>query len=140
MALRNCILLVVTAALASAALVLLASSSFVRDGAASPGPNTLHLDGARPTAFIAASSGVKVHYVDSGTAAIAPGADNGFELTCPKKFPHPVAGYGGPNDAATFGKVVLSDSYPRGGRHWAVGMKNLTDQPQKFFVGIVCVA
>jgi hypothetical protein len=35
---------------------------------------------------------------------------------------------------------VIADSTPfRNGRSWSVGVKNLSNQPREFYVGIVCI-
>jgi hypothetical protein len=139
MSFRSCTVLVVGSAFASATVVLLAVAAFGSALGIPNGRDRFDVAAAKPAAFATAHSGLKVRYVESGVGTVQPGADDGFEMTCPKKIPHPVAGYGGPVDDATVGKIVLSDTFHRSGRDWDVGMKNLTDQPQKFFVGIVCV-
>ena len=42
--------------------------------------------------------------------------------------------------AANAGSIVIADSTPfKKGRSWSIGVKNLSDQPREFFVGVVCV-
>jgi hypothetical protein len=143
MSLTNKALMPAVAALALVAIVLSASSSFGREGSNAPSGNggRLHPAAERPIAFgAAARAGVKVRYVESGDESVAPHAGAGFSFKCPKKAPHAVAGYGGPSQPTGQGKVVLSDTFPfKKGRTLSVGVTNLSDQPQSFFVGIVCI-
>lgn len=120
--------------LAVVAVVLSASSSLGRSKSDPPGT-------ARGYPLAAASatkkSGLKVRYIYAD-GTLQPGGIDGFGLKCPKAAPHPISGYGGASEAAGDGKVGLLDSYPGRGRTWSVGVRNYSDQPLKFFVGVVC--
>ena len=81
-----------------------------------------------------------MRYLESDATQIGPGASDGFSFTCPKRTPRAVAGYGGTAQAAQAGSIVIADSTPfKKGRSWSVGVKNLSDQPREFYVGVVCV-
>jgi hypothetical protein len=141
----NKVCVAAAAALALGAIVMSASSSFGREsfGATSREAGRPHPYASTTTALAAARAvpgAVKVRYVESGDESVAPHAGSGFSFKCPKAAPHAVAGYGGPSQPAGEGKVVLSDAFPfKKGRSLSVGVTNLSDQPQSFFVGIVCV-
>ena len=127
-------------------LVLVASSSFGRDGASGPVERKLHplperlASAAHDAGTAAAAKGVKVRYLESDATAIGPGASDGYSFTCPKRTPRAVTGYGGSAQAAQAGDIVIADSTPfRKGRSWSVGVKNLSAQPREFYVGVVCV-
>ena len=134
------------ALMGSAAVFLIASSSFGRDGATGPADRKLHPQpqrlaaAAHGAASAAATKGVKVRYLESDATPLGPGASDGYSFTCPKRTPRAVAGYGGTARAANAGQIVIADSTPfKKGRSWSVGVKNLSDQPQEFYVGVVCV-
>jgi hypothetical protein len=133
--------------LGTAVLILLASSSFGRGDAPVPAANRkLHppaerlAGNARTSATAAAAKGAVVRYLESDATQIGPGASDGYSFTCPKKAPRAVAGYGGSAQAANAGDIVIADTTPFSkGRRWSVGVKNLSDQPRQFYVGVVCV-
>jgi hypothetical protein len=142
MSLKGSILALSAAVLVASAVVLLVSASFGRDSSTGrpDATGTLHPLLERPDAFAAARSGVRVRYLESDKETVGPGATAGFSFKCPKKTPRAIGGYGGPTDPASQGQVVLSDSIPfKGGRNWSVGVRNLSDQPRTFYVGVVCV-
>jgi hypothetical protein len=125
--------------LGTAVLILLASSSFGRGDAPAPAVDRkLHPQSGRVSA--AAAKGAVVRYLESDATQIGPGASDGYSFTCPKKAPRAVAGYGGSAQAANAGDIVIADTTPFSkGRRWSVGVKNLSDQPRQFYVGVVCV-
>ena len=130
----------------SAVVFLVASSSFGRGGTAGPDDRKLHPPAQRLAAaaggaeIAAAAKGVKVRYLESNATPLGPGASDGYSFTCPKRTPRAIAGYGGTAKAANAGQIVIADSTPfKKGRSWSVGVKNLSDQPQEFYVGVVCV-
>jgi hypothetical protein len=134
------------AVLAGTLAVLVATSSFGRDGGSGPADRKLHprqerlVSASRGGGTAAAARGVKVRYLESDATAIGPGASDGFSFTCPKRTPRAVTGYGGSAQAAQAGDIVIADSTPfRKGRSWSVGVKNLSAQPREFYVGVVCV-
>jgi hypothetical protein len=117
--------------LALIAVVLSASSSLGRSKSQPRGSYPL------VSASATKKSGLKVRYIYAD-GTLQPGAADGFGLKCPKAAPNPISGYGGASEDAGVGKVGLLDSYPGTKRTWSVGMKNYSDQPQKYFVGVVC--
>jgi hypothetical protein len=130
----------------SAVVFLIASSSFGRGGPAGPEDRKLHpqqqrlATAARGGEIAAAAQGTKVRYLESNATPIGPGASDGYSFTCPKRTPRATAGYGGSAQAANAGDIVIADSTPfRKGRSWSVGVKNLSDQPREFYVGVVCI-
>lgn len=133
--------------LGTAGLILLASSSFGRaDAPGATANRKLHpqperlATAARGSASAAATKGTVVRYLESDATQIGPGASDGYSFTCPKKAPRAVAGYGGSAQAANAGDIVIADTTPfTKGRRWSVGVKNLSDQPRQFYVGVVCV-
>jgi hypothetical protein len=133
--------------LGTAVLILLASSSFGRsDGTPPAADRKLHPQpqrlarAAQGTAAAVAAKGVKVRYLESDATQLGPGASDGYSFTCPKRTPRAVAGYGGSAQAANAGDIVIADSTPfKKGRSWSIGVKNLSDQPRGFYVGVVCV-
>ena len=131
--------------LAGSLLVLVATSSFGRDGESGPVARKLHpqqerFASAAHAGAAAAAKGVRVRYLESDATAIGPGASDGFSFTCPKRTPRAITGYGGSAQAAQAGDIVIADSTPfRKGRSWSVGVKNLSAQPREFYVGVVCV-
>ena len=132
--------------IAAVALVAIAATSFGRDGGAGQVDRKLHPALARPAApqhavvTAAATRRPKVRYLESDATTLGPGASDGFSFTCPRRTPRAVSGYGGSAQAAQAGDIVVADSTPfRKGRSWSVGVKNLTDQPREFYVGVVCV-
>jgi hypothetical protein len=74
------------------------------------------------------------------SSVVQPGKVDGFYYRCPKKAPHAVSGYFGPEGTLEAGQIVLADSFPsgKGHRNWDVGVRNLSNQPQRYFVGVVC--
>jgi hypothetical protein len=136
-----------TAALVGSAVVfLIASSSFGRTGPTGPENRKLHPQPQRLAAAshgvgtAAAAKGVKVRYLESDATPIGPGGQDGYSFTCPKRTPRAIAGYGGTAQAANAGSIVIADSTPfKKGRSWSIGVKNLSDQPREFYVGVVCV-
>jgi hypothetical protein len=136
----------VAALLLAPALLLAASASFGRDGGAGPADRKLHPQAQRlaaaghGAAVAAAAKGAKVRYLESDATPLGPGASDGYSFTCPKRTPRAIGGYGGTAQAANAGSIVIADSTPfRKGRSWSVGVKNLSDQPREFYVGVVCV-
>jgi hypothetical protein len=136
----------IAALLGSAVTFLVASSSFGRGAATGSTDRKLHPQpqrlaaAARSGSIAAAPQGVKVRYLESDATAIGPGASDGYSFTCPKRTPRAIAGYGGTAQAANAGQIVIADSTPfRKGRSWSIGVKNLSDQPREFYVGVVCV-
>ncbi len=137
----------VTVLLGTAVLILLASSSFGRSDGPAPAadrklhPQPQHLAApAHGSAHAAAAKGAVVRYLESDSTPLGPGASDGYSFTCPKKAPRAVAGYGGSAQAANAGDIVIADTTPfKRGRSWSVGVKNLSDQPRQFYVGVVCV-
>lgn len=95
-----------------------------------------------PSAF-AGSRTVKTKVVyQEDRAVVAPMQTDGFNERCPSAAPHAIAGYFGPGAAGAAGKLTLASDYPYGAgdRHWTIGVKNLSDQPQPYIVGVVCVS
>ena len=137
---------VAAAALIGAAVAfLIASASFGRSAPAEterklhPQPQRL-ATAARGEGIAARAKGLRVRYLESDATAIGPGAQDGYSFTCPKRTPRAVAGYGGSAQAVNAGSIVVADSTPfKQGRSWSVGVKNLSDQPRQFFVGVVCI-
>jgi hypothetical protein len=81
----------------------------------------------------------KVSFVEGELVAPASGTAT-YTGQCPGSRPHPVGGEFGILNGGTRGQLALAASYPQGRRGWFVAVKNLTDQPQGFFAGVVCVA
>ena len=136
----------VVAVVGSAVLFLMVSGTFGRDGTAGSDDRKLHPQpqrlaaAARGEGTAAATKGVKVRYLESDATPLAPGASDGYSFTCPKRTPRAISGYGGSAQAANAGQIVIADSTPfRKGRSWSVGVKNLSDQPREFYVGVVCI-
>jgi hypothetical protein len=137
----------VTVLLGTAVLIMLASSSFGRsDGPAPAADRKLHpqsqrlAHAAQGSAAAVRAKGAKVRYLESDATQLGPGASDGYSFTCPKRTPRAVAGYGGSAQAANAGDIVIADSTPfKKGRSWSIGVKNLSDQPRSFYVGVVCV-
>jgi hypothetical protein len=128
---KNRTLLLTACLLALIAVVFSASSSLGRSKSA---PRKAY---PRAAASATKKSGLKVRYIYAD-GTLQPGATDGFGLKCPKSAPNPISGYGGASEDAGVGKVGILDSFPGSGRTWSVGMKNYSDQPQKYFVGVVC--
>jgi hypothetical protein len=85
---------------------------------------------------------IKVAYVED-RGVVQPGATDGFTETCPAKAPHALSGYFGTDSEDKSPHVTLSTSAPAGkvgGRSWIVGVRNMSDQPQTYFVGATCAS
>jgi hypothetical protein len=132
---KNRTLVMAAFLLALIALVISASSSL---GRSKPDPRASTSPYPQGLASATKKSGLKVRYLYAD-GTLQPGGFDGYQLKCPMKTPNPIGGFGGAVEDAGVGKVALLDSYPGPGkRNWSVGMRNLSDQPQKYYIGIVC--
>ena len=130
----------------SAVVFLIASSSFGRDGATGPEDRKLH---PQPQRLAAAAHGAGSRR-PQGRQGPVPGVRR--HATRPRclgriqlHVPEADAARGRrlrrhAHRPQTPGQIVIADSTPfRKGRSWSVGVKNLSDQPREFYVGVVCV-
>jgi hypothetical protein len=66
-------------------------------------------------------------------------ASAAYSAQCPSAEPHPV----GPEflnaKGGVYGSLALAASYPQGRRGWVVGIENRSEQPQVYFVDVVCL-
>jgi hypothetical protein len=88
-----------------------------------------------------AAARLKVVYRED-RGVLQPGSTDGFSERCPAAAPHAIAGYFGTDSPSTSPLVSLADSVPFGkaGRAWSIGVKNLSPDPQAYFVGAVCAS
>jgi hypothetical protein len=70
---------------------------------------------------------------------VAPGAALQTRLQCPRATPVPVAPLFAAADAAARGQIVATDAFRTGARTWLTGVRNISPQPQRAGVGVVCV-
>lgn len=82
---------------------------------------------------------LKVVYVED-KGVVQPNATDGYGETCPKAAPHAIGGYFGTDTQGDTPMVAITQSAPYGkrGKNWSIGVKDLSDEPQSFFVGVVC--
>jgi len=66
-------------------------------------------------------------------------ASGTYAAQCPNSHPHPVDGEFDATNAGGFGKLALAGSYPQGKRGWVVVVQNLSDQPQPYIAGVICL-
>jgi hypothetical protein len=137
---------IAAATVLGATALFVSASSFGRDGGTGAADRKLHgepsqlASAARGQVTAARARGLRVRYRESNATTLGPGASDGYSFTCPKSTPRAVAGYGGTARSENAGDIVIADSTPfRNGRSWSVGVKNLSNQPREFYVGIVCI-
>ncbi|MDQ1429340.1 MAG: hypothetical protein QOK39_2816, partial [Acidimicrobiaceae bacterium] len=62
-----------------------------------------------------------------------------YVAQCPSSHPHPVGGEFDETSSGGLGMVALAASHPQGKRGWVVVVQNLSDQPQGYLVGVICL-
>jgi hypothetical protein len=74
--------------------------------------------------------------LDSGV--VQPGKDDGFSRTCPRSAPHPV---GWQVDAQNPGAIAVDETDPfgRGLREWDLGVLGMSERPESYSVGPICL-
>jgi hypothetical protein len=83
-------------------------------------------------------SAVQVSLVEA-SRVLAPNASATYAARCPSSHPHPVGGEFDASSAGGAGKLALAASYPHGKRAWVVAVQNLSDQPQGYVAGVICL-
>lgn len=71
-------------------------------------------------------------------AVVGASATASFAAKCPASDPHPLGGEFAPLAGETSDQLALAASRPQGRRGWFVAVKNLVQQPQGYFAGVIC--
>jgi len=140
-AMRRSVFVIVGLA-APAAILALFSTSGVVSGSSDAVYRTAspHREIVAAVSVVRRTRGLRVIYLGPDKFSVKPQGESGAGFTCPAKT-LAISGILSLNRDTRRGAVVMSNSNPFGsaGRKWDVGVRNLSDQTQKFDIGAVCV-